>query len=97
MKNELLRWYSRTVKRRAPRVHLWVCRCASNAPLFGMRKRIDGPDTVILKGVAIGDHSIVATGSVVTKPFPDSSVLIAGNPAAVSRTGVTWTRDRDQG
>jgi acetyltransferase-like isoleucine patch superfamily enzyme len=236
MRKALLGWYSRTVKRRAPGVHRWACRCASNAPLIGMRKRIDGPDNriaigasllrdvrvdivgahnsieigdgcllrgalirirgdghririgdgcrlgpgsslwmedaggslsigagstferahlavtergssiaigegcmfagdvdvrtgdshaivsqetgqrlnpaadvsigdhvwvaaraIILKGVVLGSHSIVATGAVVTKPFPEPSVLIAGNPAAVAKTGVTWTRDRGRG
>jgi len=42
-----------------------------------------GWGAIILKGVEIGDHSIVAAGSVVLKgKYPDNA-LIAGNPAKV--------------
>ena len=36
--------------------------------------------SIILKGVTIGEGSIVAAGSVVTENVPDYS-LVAGNPA----------------
>lgn len=39
-----------------------------------------GTRVIILPGVNIGSHSIVAAGSVVTKSFPEYS-LIGGNPA----------------
>lgn len=52
-----------------------------------------GAHVCILKGVTIGADSIVAAGSVVTKSA-DSNVVIAGNPAKVVRTGVTWEKDR---
>lgn len=39
-----------------------------------------GGCTIILKGVSIGDHSIVGAGSVVTKNIPSGEVW-AGNPA----------------
>lgn len=35
-----------------------------------------------MPGVSIGNHVIIAAGSVVTKSFPDN-VVIAGNPANV--------------
>jgi acetyltransferase-like isoleucine patch superfamily enzyme len=41
-----------------------------------------GMDSTILGGVSIGNGSIVAAGSVVTKSFPDN-VLIGGVPAKV--------------
>ena len=41
-----------------------------------------GANTVILPGVTIGRHSIVAAGSVVTKDIPKYT-LVAGNPAKV--------------
>ena len=44
-----------------------------------------GMNAVILKGVAIGENSVVAAGAVVTKSVPANSV-VAGNPAAVVKT-----------
>jgi acetyltransferase-like isoleucine patch superfamily enzyme len=51
------------------------------------------PHTVILKGVNIGENSIVATGAVVTRSF-ESGVIIGGNPAKIIKTGVSWVRER---
>ncbi|MDB5197686.1 MAG: hypothetical protein JWP88_2057 [Flaviaesturariibacter sp.] len=44
-----------------------------------------GWGVVILKGVTIGDNSIIAAGSVVTSDIP-ANVLAAGNPATVKKT-----------
>jgi acetyltransferase-like isoleucine patch superfamily enzyme len=44
-----------------------------------------GMNATILKGVTIGENSVVAAGSVVTKSVPPNSV-VAGNPANVVRT-----------
>jgi acetyltransferase-like isoleucine patch superfamily enzyme len=41
-----------------------------------------GMNCIILKGVSIGDNSIIGAGSVVTKDIP-SNVIAAGNPAVV--------------
>lgn len=41
-----------------------------------------GVRSIILKGVKIGDNSIIAAGSVVTKDVP-KDVIIGGNPAKV--------------
>jgi acetyltransferase-like isoleucine patch superfamily enzyme len=49
-----------------------------------------GARAFILKGVTIGAGSIVGLGSIVTTDVPPHSV-VAGNPARVVRTGVTWT------
>src|SRR5947208_16462998 len=41
-----------------------------------------GMNAVILKGVTIGENSVVAAGSVVTKSV-ESNTVVAGNPAVV--------------
>ncbi len=51
------------------------------------------PHTIILKGVTIGENSIIATGAVVTKSC-DTGVIMGGNPAKVIKTGVSWKRER---
>ncbi len=43
-----------------------------------------GMNATILKGVTIGENSVVAAGSVVTKPVP-ANVVVAGNPAAITK------------
>lgn len=38
---------------------------------------------IILPEVELGEHTIVAAGSVVTKSFPEGNQILAGNPAKV--------------
>ncbi len=47
----------------------------------------------ILKGVTVGHDSIVATQTVVTQDVPCNSI-VAGAPARVIRTNITWDRER---
>jgi acetyltransferase-like isoleucine patch superfamily enzyme len=47
---------------------------------------------VLLKGVSILDDSVVATGSVVTKSYGESGVVIAGNPAEIVKRQIKWVR-----
>lgn len=49
--------------------------------------------TVILKGVNIGKNSVIASGAIVTKSCQPGSIM-AGNPAGVIKTGITWDRTR---
>ena len=42
-----------------------------------------GMNSIVLPNVTLGDHTIVAAGSVVTKSFPDGYCVVGGNPARV--------------
>jgi len=42
-----------------------------------------GMGVIILPGVVLGDYTVVAAGSIVTKSFPDGYCVIAGNPAKI--------------
>jgi len=57
-----------------------------NADAFGKivvkDKTYIGLNSIILPGVTIGEHVIVAAGSVVTKSIPDG-VIVGGNPAKI--------------
>lgn len=45
-----------------------------------------GAHTILMYGVSLADNIIVASGSVVTKSFSESGVIIAGNPAKIIGT-----------
>lgn len=42
-----------------------------------------GMNSVIMPGVILGDHTIVAAGAIVTKKFEDGYCILAGNPAKI--------------
>ncbi|EKD71404.1 MAG: hypothetical protein ACD_46C00193G0005 [uncultured bacterium] len=48
-----------------------------------------GNNSIILKGVTIGEGSIVGAGSIVTKNVP-KNCLVAGNPAKIIHQNVKW-------
>ena len=52
-----------------------------------------GEGCKILKGVTLGENSIVATGAIVTKPFPNN-VLVGGSPAKIIKENVNWNSKR---
>jgi acetyltransferase-like isoleucine patch superfamily enzyme len=41
---------------------------------------------IILPGVHLGPHTIVAAGATVTKSFPQGFCVVAGNPAQIIKT-----------
>lgn len=49
-----------------------------------------GKDAKIGKNTKISKDSIVGWGSIVTKTFEESNVVIAGNPAKVVKNGINW-------
>ncbi len=53
-------------------------------PVVIERNVFIGGNVSILKGVTIGENTVVANGSVVTKSFP-ANVIIGGNPAKIIR------------
>ncbi|PQB05087.1 acyltransferase [Aureitalea marina] len=69
----------------------------STAPIVIEDESWIGANAVIVPGVTIGKHSIVAAGSVVTKNVPPYSV-VAGNPARVikqyDKQSQTWIKTR---
>lgn len=52
-----------------------------------------GNNVQILKGVRIGEDSIIGTRTVVTKDIKPNTIVV-GTPAKVVREGVTWNRER---
>ena len=61
---------------------LWSWKYSENSPIIIQDAVWIGERASILKGVTIGEGSIVASGSVVTKNVPPY-VIVAGNPAKV--------------
>ena len=53
-----------------------------------------GNKTMVQKGVHIADNSIIGAGSVVTKSFAPSNIVIAGNPAKIIKENINWLRKR---
>jgi acetyltransferase-like isoleucine patch superfamily enzyme len=48
-----------------------------------------GCNSIILKGITIGNGAVVAAGSIVTKDVPPK-VLVGGNPAKVIKEDIYW-------
>lgn len=46
------------------------------------------------KGVVIPKNTVIATGAIVTKPFEEENVILAGVPAKVVKNNVDWDAER---
>ncbi len=55
-------------------------------------KGLNDTGVSILKGATIFDNSIVAFGSIVTKSFTETNVIIAGIPAKIVKTNINWKK-----
>lgn len=64
--------------------HMNDPRTGSDAPIMIEKDVWLGVNVSVLKGVTIGERTLVAAGSVVTKSLP-SGVIAAGHPAKVLR------------
>lgn len=82
--NPMYRKYMRTTKR-FDDSRKW--RHSANSPIIIGENCWIGTHVRICKGVTIGDNSIVAACSVVTKDVPANSI-VAGNPAKVVKTNI---------
>ncbi|PIZ06397.1 MAG: hypothetical protein COY57_02195 [Flavobacteriales bacterium CG_4_10_14_0_8_um_filter_32_5] len=52
-------------------------------PIIIRKNSLLATNCVILSGVELGEHTIVAAGAVVTQSFPEGNQVLAGNPAKV--------------
>ena len=52
-------------------------------PIVIMKDCWFGTNAVVLPGVTLGEHTIVASGAIVTKSFPEGNQILAGCPAKV--------------
>lgn len=58
-----------------------------------------GARSIVMPGVRVGDHSVIAAGAIVTKDVPPHSI-VAGNPARIIRSGImttNWGKITDKG
>lgn len=53
-----------------------------------------GYNALINKGALISKDSVIGAGSIVTKPFYESNVIIAGNPAKKIKDDISWVDER---
>jgi acetyltransferase-like isoleucine patch superfamily enzyme len=53
-----------------------------------------GNKVIILKGSVVHENCIVGTGSIVTKQFDKTGVIISGYPAKIIKENINWIRKR---
>lgn len=66
---------------------------AKTAPILIKKYAFIGGSSIILKGVTIGENSVIAAGSVVTRDIPDNEVW-GGNPAKFIKKNNNFTLEK---
>ena len=61
-----------------------------NKPVFIGDHVWIGAEAHILRGTSINNDSVVGFGSIVASQFPQTNVIIAGNPAKVIKDNIEW-------
>ncbi len=51
-----------------------------------------GCKVMLTKNACLANYTIVGAGSIVTKPFSQEYIAIAGNPAKIVKENITWDR-----
>lgn len=51
-----------------------------------------GTRVILLKNTHIHKDSVIGAGSITCTDYKDSNVVIAGNPAKIIKTGITWNQ-----
>lgn len=51
-----------------------------------------GMRSVLMKGVELPDHVVIGAGTLLTKSFTQSGVVIAGQPVRIVKKNITWDR-----
>lgn len=64
--------------------------CNPPAPIVIGNNVWIGCRSTILKGAVVPDGSVIAAGSLVTRQLDSTNSIIAGSPACVIRTGISW-------
>lgn len=77
----------RSMRIQPPRHDSKLWKHSANAPIIIGENCWIGTNVRICKGVTIGDNSIVAACSVVTKDVP-ANCIVAGNPAKIVKTDI---------
>lgn len=53
-----------------------------------------GTETIIMKGAVINENSIIGAGAIVLSKEFSANSIIAGNPAKVIKSDISWKRER---
>ncbi len=61
-------------------------------PIYIGNKNWIGCRTLILKGAATPDNCVIAAGSTVSRAMKISNTILAGSPAAVVKTDISWAK-----